>query len=195
MNNLPINREQAIELLKKYEQTESDMNHYLESEAIMRALAKKFGEDEDYWAMLGLLHDIDWAITRDNWAEHGTKAVEILKQAGFDDDFINIVISHVYGHDAIPKFKDKKRERKIEHALACSETVTGLIYAYALMRGKKISDMEANGLKKKFKDKRFAEACNRGVIKECEEIGLSLEEFFELSINALKEIKDKIGLE
>lgn len=195
MNNLPINREQAIELLKKYEQTESDMNHYLESEAIMRALAKKFGEDEDYWAMLGLLHDIDWAITRDNWAEHGTKAVEILKQAGFDDDFINIVISHVYGYDAIPKFKDKKRERKIEHALACSETVTGLIYAYALMRGKKISDMEANGLKKKFKDKRFAEACNRGVIKECEEIGLSLEEFFELSINALKEIKDKIGLE
>ena len=191
---LPITREQAIELLKSMPQSESDMNHYLESEAIMRALAEKLGEDVEYWGMLGLLHDIDWAFTRDNWAEHCTKAVEILKEKGFSDEFINDVQSHGYGYDAIPALKEKKREKKIEHALAASETLTGIIYAYALLKGRKISDMEVKGLKKKFKDKRFAANCNREIIKEIENIGLSLDEFFELAVNAIKGIAGQIGL-
>lgn len=194
MTELPITREQALELLKSMPQEKSEMNHYLESEAIMRALAKKFGENVDYWGMLGLLHDVDWSFTKNNWAEHGTKAVEILKEKGFDDEFIKIIQSHVYGYDEIPKFKDNKRTGKIEHALAAAETLTGVIYAYALMRGGRISDMEVSGLKKKFKDKRFAANCNREIIKEIEEEGLTLDEFFELSIDALKEIKDEIGL-
>ena len=192
---LPITREQAIELLKSYDQKESDFNHYLESEAIMRALAEKLGEDVEYWSMLGLLHDIDWALTREDWKEHCTKAVEILKEKGFDDGFIELVQSHGYSYDEIPAFKDKKRTKKIEHALTAAETLTGLIYAYALMRGKKISGMEASGLKKKFKDKRFAENCRRDLIKEIEQVGLSLDEFFELSIEAMKKIKDQIGLD
>jgi uncharacterized protein len=191
---LPINREQTIELLKKYPQEESDMNHYLESEAIMRALAEKFGEDEDYWGTLGLLHDVDWALTKNKVEEHCIKAEEILKNFGFDDEFIQIVQSHGYGHEVIPKFKNEKRTKKIEHALAAAETMTGIIYAYALMRGKKISDMEVNGLKKKFKDRAFAANCNREIIKEIEETGLNLDEFFELSINAIKKIKDEIEL-
>ncbi len=194
MAALPITREQAIELLKSMPQSESDMNHYLESEAIMRALAEKLGEDVEYWGMLGLLHDIDWAFTRDNWAEHCTKAVEILKEKGFSDEFINDVQSHGYGYDAIPALKEKKREKKIEHALAASETLTGIIYAYALLKGRKISDMEVKGLKKKFKDKRFAANCNREIIKEIENIGLSLDEFFELAVNAIKGIAGQIGL-
>ena len=193
--NLPITRKQALELLKKYPQTEADMNHYLESEAIMKAVAEKFGEDVEYWSMVGLLHDVDWALTRNNWAEHCIKSVEILKENGFDDEFIEIVQSHGYGVDEIPNLKEKKRTKKIEHALAASETITGIIYAYALMRGKKISDMEVKGLKKKFKDKRFAQNCNRDVIKEIEKTGLSLDEFFELSIEAIKKIKGEIGLE
>ncbi len=195
MTDLPINRGQALELLKQYEQTESDMNHYLESEAIMRALAEKFGEDTEYWGMLGLLHDVDWALTRNNIKEHLTKAPEILKEAGFDDEFINIIISHGYGHEILPQWIDKKRTEKIQHALAASETLTGIIYAYALMRGKKISDMEVKGLKKKFKDKSFAATCNRNIVKEIEQVGLSLDEFLELSIEAIKEIKDEVGLE
>jgi len=193
---LPINREQAIELLKKYNNPDdkSDWNHYLESEAIMRALAQKLGEDQDYWAMLGLLHDIDWGLTKNNIQEHLTKAPEILKEAGFDQDFINIVISHGYGFDCAGLL-DKKRTTKVEHALAAAETLTGLIYAYALMRGKKISDMEAKGLKKKFKDKTFAANCNREIIREIEQTGLELGEFFQLSIEAIKNIKDQIGLE
>tara|TARA_Y100000034_G_scaffold132800_1_gene196670 strand:+ start:429 stop:1010 length:582 start_codon:yes stop_codon:yes gene_type:complete len=191
----PITREQALELLKKYDQTESDMNHYLESEAIMRGLAEKFGEDTDYWGMLGLLHDVDWALTRDNWAEHTIKAEEILREAGFDDEFIEVVQSHGYGYNEILMLKEKQRSKKVEHALAAAETMTGIIHAYALMRGKKISDMEVKGLKKKFKDKSFAANCNRDLIRKIEETELDINEFFQISIDALKKIKEDIGLE
>ena len=194
MASLPLTREEAIELLKSMPQKESDWNHYLESEAIMIALAEKLGEDIEYWGMLGLLHDVDWALTRDNWKEHCTKAVKILKEKGFDDEFIENVQSHGYGYKEIPVLENKKRTKKIEHALATAETVTGLIHAYALMKGRNISDMDASGLKKKFKDKRFAANCNREIIKEIEKTGLSLDEFFELSIEAVKKIKGEIGL-
>ncbi len=192
---LPINREQAIELLKSMPQAESDMNHYLETEAIMRALAQKFGEDVEYWGMLGLLHDVDWPLTKDDWTDHCTKAVDILKEKGFDDEFIGLVQSHGYGYDEIPALKDKKRTKKVEHALIAAETLTGLIFAYALMRGRKISDMETKGLKKKFKDKAFAANCRRDLIREIELTGLELGEFLELSINAMKDIKEELGLQ
>ncbi len=193
-SKLPITRQEALDLLKSMPQKKSDWNHYLESEAIMRELAEKLGEDIEYWGMLGLLHDVDWALTRENWKEHCTKAVGILKEKGFDDEFIHIVQSHGYDYEEIPILKDKKRTKKIEHALAAAETITGLVYAYALMRGKKINDMNTAGLKKKFKDKRFAENCNREIIKEIGQVGIDLDEFFELSIQAMKKIKDQIDL-
>jgi len=191
--NIPISREEALELLKKYNQDESDFVHFLESEAVMKHLARKLDENEEEWAMLGLMHDIDWGITKENVSEHLSKAPEILRDAGFDEEFINTVISHGFGFP-LPGLEDKERTENIEHALACSETITGLIHAYALMRGKKISDMEVKGLKKKFKDKRFAEAVDRQIIRECEKLGLELDDFFELAISAIKEIKDSVGL-
>jgi putative nucleotidyltransferase with HDIG domain len=112
MSGLPITREEAIDLLKSMPQLDSDMNHYLETEAIMRALAERFGEDVEYWGMLGLLHDVDWALTRNDWKEHCTKAVEILRAKGFDDTFIENLQSHGYGYDEIPALKDKKKELK-----------------------------------------------------------------------------------
>jgi putative nucleotidyltransferase with HDIG domain len=193
MSTLPITREQAWELLKKYNSDKTDLNHYLESEAVMRELAKKLGEDEEYWGMLGLIHDIDWGITKNNVQTHLTKAPEILKEAGFDDEFIGVILSHGCGFD-IAGLKDKKRSGKIQHALAASETITGLIHAYALMRGGRVSDMEAKGLKKKFKDKTFAAKIDRDIIKECEQLGLTLEEFFEVAINGIKKIAEKVGL-
>lgn len=192
MVNLPITREEALSLIEKYNKDKSDINHYLESEAIMGALAKKLGEDEEYWRMVGLLHDVDWGITKENIQEHLTKAPEILREAGFDEEFINAVMSHGYGFDCAG-LKDKVRTKKIEHALACSETITGLIHAYALLRGG-MTDMKVKGLKKRFKDKRFAAAVRRDIIIECEKIGLSLDEFFEISINAIKDIADQVGL-
>ena len=192
--NLPMTRDEAWELVKQYNKKQPNLCHYLESEAIMKALARKLGEDEEYWGMLGLLHDIDWELTEDNIQTHLTKAPELLKQAGFDDEFISIVLSHGYGFDCAGLL-DKKREKKVEHALAASETISGLIYAYALMRGRKISDMQAKGLKKKFKNKAFAANCRRDIIREAEELGLELSEFFQIAIDGMKRIKEGFGLE
>jgi len=195
MNKLPISREEALSFLKTMPQLESDMNHYLETEAIMRSLAVKFNDDVDYWSMLGLLHDVDWALTKNDWSKHCIKAVELLKEKGFDNEFIENVQSHGYGYNEIPLLKDKKRTSRIQYCLVAAETLTGIIFAYALLKGKKIFDMDASGLKKKFKDKRFAANCNRELVKEIELAGLSLEEFFALSIESIKQIKSEIGLE
>ena len=194
MSKLPISREKAWELVKKYNSHEPDLIHYLESEAVMRELARHLGEDEDYWGMLGLLHDLDWGITKDDVPTHLTKVPEILKNAGFDEEFIQNLVSHGYGFKELPHLKDRKRMEKIHHALAASETITGLIHAYALMRGNRISDMEARGLQKKFKDKTFAAKVERNIILECEKIGLTLGEFFKIAIEGIKKIKDKVGL-
>ena len=191
---LPISREKAWELVKKYNSDRSDLNHYLESEAVMRQLAKHLNEDEDYWAMLGLLHDIDWGITKDNVSTHLTKAPEILRDAGFDQEFISTLVSHGYGFEELPHLAHKKRAKKIEFALACAETVTGLIHAYALMRGGMVSNMEAKGLLKKFKDKTFARGVSREIILESEKLGLTLEEFFKIAIEGIKKIKEQVGL-
>lgn len=189
---IPITRNQAFALVKKYNTDKSDLNHYLESESIMKELAAKLGEDENAWGMLGLLHDIDWGITKLDPQTHLTKAPQILKEVGFDDKFIEIVLSHGYGFDCAG-LKDKRRSLKIEYALACSETVTGLIHAYVLMR-KTIEGMEVKGLKKKFNDKRFAAAINRDIIMECINLDISLDEFFELAIHAIQNIADQVDL-
>jgi len=194
-STLPLTREQALELIKKHNSHDQDIIHYLESEAVMKELAKHLGEDEEYWSMLGLLHDIDWGITKHAVETHLTKMPEILQQAGFDENFISTILSHGYGFEELPQLADKKRTEKIQHALAASETITGLIHAYALMRGNKISDMEAKGLKKKFKDKTFAAKVSRDVIKEIENIGIPLPDFFQIAIDGIKNIKNQVGLE
>lgn len=195
MTFLPITKEKAWELIKKYNSNEKDLSHYLESGAVMRELAKKLGENEDDWEMLGLIHDIDWGITKDNVETHLTKMPKILKEAGFDDEFIGNVLSHGHGFEELPHLKNKKRTEKIQFALACSETITGLIHAYALMRNNKVSDMVVKGLRKKFKDKTFAAKVRRDVIQECEKLGVGLDEFFQVAIDGINKIKMEVGLE
>lgn len=192
--NLPITREKAIRILKEMPNGNSEMNHYLESEVIMKELAKRFNEDEEYWGMLGLLHDIDWGLTKNDAKLHLTLTEEILKKEGFDGEFINIIMSHGYGYEILEKLKDKKRTKKVEYCLASAETLTGIIHAYALIRGGKISDMEVSGLKKKFKDKAFAAGCDRNVIKEIENTGIKLDEFFKIGIDSINMIKEEVGL-
>ncbi len=193
----PISREQAWELIKKYNSHEQDLIHYLESEAVMRELAEHLKlkpEKVEEWAMLGLLHDVDWGITKEDVETHLTKMPEILEEAGFSHEFIENILSHGYGFHELPHLAEKKRTERVEHALAASETITGLIHAYALMRSKKISDMEARGLLKKFKDKTFAAKVSRDVIMEIEQLGLTLEEFFKIAIEGIKKIKEQVGL-
>jgi putative nucleotidyltransferase with HDIG domain len=191
MKGLPISREEALTLIEKNNKDMPDMYHYLESEAIMGGLARRLGEDEAYWKMLGLLHDIDWGMTKHNSKEHLTRAPEILMAAGFDDNFIQIVLSHGYGWDCAG-LQDKTRTRKVEHALSCAETVTGLIHAYALLRNG-LDGMRVKGVKKRMKDKRFAAAINRDIIMECENLGLNLDEFLDISIKAMQSIAEDIG--
>ena len=191
-SDLPLTREQAWQLVKKYNSDRGDLNHYLESEAVMRGLARALGEDVEYWGMLGLVHDIDWGITKDNSKNHLTKAPEILKKAGFSDEFIKTIVSHGYGFECANLLHEKRTE-KIQHALAAAETVTGLIHAYALMR-KGIEGMDVSGLKKKFKDKKFAAAIRREIIEECESIGVGLDAFLKIAIDSIKGISKEVGL-
>ncbi len=128
MINLPLTRDEAIELLRKYNsfENEADWNHFLESETIMKELAERLGEDNEYWGMLGLLHDIDWGITKNNSVEHLTKAPQILRDIGFDEEFISQIVSHGCGFECAG-LKDKKRTKTADHeAIPRFEMLTDL---------------------------------------------------------------------
>ncbi len=202
---LGINYEQAKNLLNEYIKDPITKMHCIESEAIMRALARHFEEDaenssfakamEDEWGIIGLLHDIDWELTKDNPEEHCVKAVDILKQAGASDFLIESIISHGYAHESIPAYLDKQREGKLQHSLAAAETLTGLIIAATLVQpDKKLASVKLDSLKKKFKQKAFAANCNREVIKECEKAEINLDEFLDIGLKALKEISEELRL-
>ena len=170
--------------------------HLIETEAIMRALAKKLGEDEEQWGLIGLLHDIDWDLTKnEDVSQHTVKCVEILKEAGATDFMVESIISHGYGHDDIPAYQDKTREGNIQYCLVAAETLTGLIIACALVQpDKKLASVKLSSLKKKFKQKAFAANCNRELIQECEKAGIPLDEFLEIGLKSLQEISDELGL-
>ena len=170
--------------------------HCRASEQIMRGLAKHFGQDEEQWGILGLLHDIDFDKTRDNPISHCVLAISILKDAGVSSEAIDIICSHAWGSQCGGgNVADKKRTRNIEHALVAAETVTGLIYAAALMNPeKKLANVKVKSLKKKYKSKAFARNCNREFIAEIENTGLELNGFFDIAIQAMQEISDELGL-
>ena len=196
MNNTDFNipREESLKLLQEHMKDQANLNHSREAEVIMRALAKHLNEDQELWGALGLLHDVDWEYGVDT---HCAKCRDILNEAGYDDFFIETIISHGYGASdcAQGALKNKKRETKIQYALAAAETITGLIYASALVRpDKKLASVKVKSIKKKFKDKSFAAKVDREVIKECENLGLELSEFLEISLQAMQEISDEIGV-
>lgn len=193
--DLGINYQQAQELVDKYITDDITKLHLIESEAIMQALAKHFGEDEEQWGIIGLLHDIDWDLTKDNTQEHTIKCVEILKEAGASDYLIETIVSHGWGNSECGKDPDKERTTKVQHSLVAAETITGLIIATALVRpDKKLASVKVKSLRKKFKDKSFAAKCDRELIQEIEKTGLTPDEFFEISLKALQEKSDEIGL-
>lgn len=194
MENLGLTKQQADELVEKYITDPITKLHLIESEAIMRALARRFGENEEEWSIIGLLHDIDWDLTKNDPKEHCAKCVGILKEAGASDFLTETIVSHGYGAGCGAP-DDKVREGRLQHSLAAAETLTGLIVASALVQpDKKLSSVSIESLKKKFKSKSFAANCNREIIKECEKAGVPLEEFLQLGLKALQGISDKLGL-
>lgn len=192
---LGLNYEQANNLLDQYIKDPIVKLHCIESEAIMRDLAKHFSENEEEWGIIGLLHDIDWDLTKNDTAEHCIKAQEILREAGATDYLIESVISHCYGHDLVPKLKEFKRSTRLQYCLVAAETLTGLIIASALMMPeRKLGSLSIESLQKKFKNLKFAAKCNRELIKECELAGITLDEFLSLALKSLQTISDKLCL-
>ena len=189
--NANVTREEALELVKKYNQEPFHIQHALTVEGVMRWFARENQEDEDFWGLAGLLHDVDF----EKWPEeHCKKAPELLEKGGASKELIHSVCSHGYG-----VCSDVEPVHEMEKVLFAADELTGLIWAAALMRpSKSVSDMEVSSVKKKFKDKRFAAGCSREIIRTgAEQLGWELNDLFDKTLRAMqageKEIEEKMA--
>ena len=177
-----VTREQALELLKKYNKEEFHILHALTVEGVMRWYAQEMGDGDEaeVWAMAGLLHDVDFEQYPE---EHCKKAPELLSEIDAEEELVHAVVSHGYG-----LCSDVEPEHLMEKIMFASDELTGLIWAAAKMRpSKSVMDMEVSSVKKKFKDKRFAAGCSRDVIKDgAEMLGWELTELFDKTIQEMR---------
>lgn len=184
-----MEREKAFQILKENLKNQNLIKHSLAVEAGMRALARYFGEDEEKWGICGLLHDIDYEKTRENPNLHSKLGAQILKNLNLDQEICDAVLTHNEAHGIVPKTKMAK-------ALFCLDPLTGLIVAATLvLPSKKINDLEVENVLNRFKEKAFARGANREIIKKCQDyLNLSLEKFIEITLKAMKEISNELGL-
>lgn len=184
-----LTREEAWELVKEYNKDPFHLRHALTVEGVMRWYANElgYGDEADFWALAGLLHDLDFEMYPD---QHCIKSQEIMRERGIDEKLIHATASHGYGLVC-----DIKPEHQMEKVLFAADELTGLIGAAALMRpSKSVSDMEVKSIKKKFKDKKFAAGCHREVIAQgAEMLGWTLDELFEKTIEAMRVDEAKIN--
>ena len=184
-----LEREQALALLKKYNKDPFHLRHAYTVEGVMRWYANElgYGDDADFWATVGLLHDIDFEQYPE---QHCLKAPELLKEGGASDELIRAVCSHGYGITV-----DIAPEHEMEKVLFAADELTGLIWASALMRpSKSTKDLEVSSLKKKFKDKKFAAGCSREIItRGAEQLGWELPELMEKTILAMRSCEDAVN--
>lgn len=189
MRESKITRDEAFELLKKYNKDPFHIRHALTVEGVMRWYAKELGyaDEEEYWGIVGLLHDIDFELYPE---EHCKKAPELLKAGGVGDDMIYSIYSHGYGICV-----DVEPVHEMEKVLFAADELTGLIWSAALMRpSKSVMDMEVSSLKKKFKDKKFAAGCSRDVIRTgAERLGWELEKLFGQTILAMRSCESDVN--
>jgi len=180
-------REYYLELLNKHVSNPKMIAHSLASEAVLRALARKLGEDEEKWGIAGLLHDLDVEITNADSKVHGLVGADMLKDE-LPEDAVDAIRMHNECAVGIP------RSTKFQHALASGETITGLIFATALVYpDKKIESVKVKSITKRMKEKIFAASVKRENIMECEKIGISLDEFVDISLTALRPIASELG--
>ena len=184
-----ITREAALAALRKYNQEPFHLQHALTVEGVMRWYARElgYGQEADFWAAVGLLHDIDF----ERWPEqHCQKAPELLREAGCGDDLIHAVCSHGYGICC-----DIEPTHQMEKVLYAADELTGLIGAAARMRpSKSVMDMEVSSLKKKYKDKKFAAGCSRDVIAQgAERLGWELDMLLERTLEAMRSCEGQVA--
>ena len=186
-----ITREEAYDLLKKYNKDPFHIQHALTVETVMKWYAEElgFGADVEYWGIVGLLHDIDFELYPE---EHCIKAPELLREGGVGEDIIHGVVSHGYGITV-----DVAPEHEMEKVLFAADELTGLIWAAALMRpAKSTKDMELKSRKKKYKSKGFAAGCSREVIERgAEQLGWELDKLLTMTLEAMKATEDEINAE
>ena len=175
-----ISRDEALALLAENHVQAGLLQHSIASEAVMRALAREFGEDEELWGLTGLLHDVDYPATMQEPQRHGLAAGELL--AGrLPEEALTAIRAHNGEMTGVMP------QSRLDHALRCAETVTGLVSAAALMRPTGYEGMESKSIKKKMKDKAFAASVCRDNIRQCEQAGLPLDAFLALSIAAMRD--------
>lgn len=184
-----ITRERAVSLMERHLTTVAMQGHSLASEAIMRALAPRFNDDPDKWGFAGLLHDLDYNETKDRMEMHGLETARILKEEGVHPEIIDAIKRHNAENLGL------LREAPIDFALTAGETITGMIVATALVYpDKRIASVKPQSVKKRMKAKEFARSVNRDHIRLCEEIGIPLDEFIKISLEAMTEIANRLGL-
>lgn len=181
-------REEALELLKKYNKSDSLIKHALAVEGVMRYIAKKRGEDEDKWGIIGLIHDLDYEQYPD---QHCTKTDEILRENGWPEEYIRAAVSHGWGICS-----DIEPQTQLEKVLFAIDELTGLVVTTALVRpSKSLVDLKAKSVKKKWKDKRFAAGVDRSIIeKGVEMLDIELSELITDTIMGMREVAEEIGL-
>lgn len=184
-----MTREEGLILLKENLSNQNLIKHCFAVEAIMRALAQHFEEDEEKWGLTGLLHDIDYEKVKDDLSQHSLVGAKMLEDLGIEKDICQAVKVHNEAHGISP-------ETLLEKALFVVDPLTGLIVAATLvLPSKKIADLTAENVLNRFKEKAFARGANREIIKKSEELlGLKLEEFVKIGLLAMQGISQELGL-
>ena len=183
-----MTREEALDSIKANIENKNLIKHMLATEAIMRALARRFGEDEEEWGLTGLLHDIDMELTEGDMSTHSRLGADLARELGASEAMAHAILCHNQAH-GIPM------ETRLDKALCCADPLTGLVIAAALVRpDKKLAGVETKSVGKKFKEKSFATGANREQIAKCAELGIELDEFLELGLEAMKGIAPSLGL-
>ena len=183
-----MNREEALDSIRANVENENLIKHMLATEAIMRALAGRFGEDEEEWGLAGLLHDIDVELTGGDMSSHSKLGADLARELGASEAVAHAILTHNDQHGV-------SMETKLDKALFCTDPLTGLIVAAALVRpDKKLAGVEVSSIKKRFKEKSFAAGARREPMTRCVDIGLELDEFIGLGLEAMKGIAADLGL-
>ncbi len=183
-----MTRNEALNSIKANVENKNLIKHMLATEAIMRALAQRFGEDEEEWGLTGLLHDIDVELTGGDMHSHSKLGADLVRELGAGEAMAHAILCHNPAHGA-------SRETKLDKALFCVDPLTGLITAAVLvLPDRKLTSLEAKSVRKRFKEKSFAAGANREYISACSELGIELDEFIELGLKAMQGIADDLGL-
>lgn len=183
-----MDREEALDSVRENVENENLVKHMLATEAVLKAMAKRLGENEEEWGLAGLLHDIDVELTDGDMSTHSRLGADLARDMGVSEAVAHAILTHNQAHGVPP-------QTKLDKALICADPLTGLITAAALVRpDKKLAGVQASSVAKRFKEKSFAAGANREQIATCDGLGIELEEFIKIGLKAMQDVAGELGL-